>query len=93
MWRPDSRTAQLLLSAAVVPGPWCLRNGREAVGFAPEEASYFLGNEVPVPSLQPELPRWQEQIFAFLTRNAVRAPDYFLIPPPRVVELGTRVEL
>jgi KUP system potassium uptake protein len=65
----------------------------EAVGFAPEEASYFLGNEVPVPSLQPELPRWQEQIFAFLTRNAVRAPDYFLIPPPRVVELGTRVEL
>jgi KUP system potassium uptake protein len=73
--------------------PAALRLHREAVGFAPEEASYFLGNEVPVPSLQPELPRWQEQIFAFLTRNAVRAPDYFLIPPPRVVELGTRVEL
>jgi KUP system potassium uptake protein len=73
--------------------PAALRLHREAVGFAPEDASYFLGNEVPVPSLQPELPRWQEQIFAFLTRNAVRAPDYFLIPPPRVVELGTRVEL
>jgi K+ transporter len=25
--------------------------------------------------------------------NAVRAPDYFLIPPPRVVELGTKVEM
>ena len=24
-----------------------------------------------------------------MTRNAVRAPDYFLIPPARVVELGT----
>ena len=73
--------------------PAALRLHREAVGFAPDEASYFLGNEVPVPSVRPELPGWQEQIFAFLTRNAVRAPDYFLIPPSRVVELGTRVEL
>ena len=73
--------------------PAALRLHREEVGFAPDEASYFLGNEVPVPSMRPELPPWQEQIFAFLTRNAVRAPDYFLIPPPRVVELGTQVEL
>ena len=73
--------------------PAALRLHRDAVGFAPDEASYFLGNEVPVPSMRPELPPWQEQIFAFMTRNAVRAPDYFLIPPPRVVELGTRVEL
>jgi KUP system potassium uptake protein len=73
--------------------PTALRLHRDEVGFAPDEASYFIGNEVPVPSMRPELPPWQEQIFAFLTRNAVRAPDYFLIPPPRVVELGTRVEL
>jgi len=73
--------------------PGALRLHREAVGFDPDEASYFIGNEVPVPSMRPEMPPWQEQIFAFLTRNAVRAPDYFLIPPPRVVELGTRVEL
>jgi KUP system potassium uptake protein len=73
--------------------PAALRLHRDEVGFAPDEASYFIGNEVPVPSMRPELPPWQEQIFAFLTRNAVRAPDYFLIPPPRVVELGTRVEL
>ena len=26
-------------------------------------------------------------------RNAVSAPDYFLIPSTRVVELGTRVEM
>ena len=73
--------------------PAALRLHRAAVGFAPDEASYFLGNETPVPSMRPELPPWQEQIFAFLTRNAVRAPDFFQIPPPRVVELGTRVEL
>ncbi len=73
--------------------PAALRLHHDEVGFAPDEGSYFLGNEMPVPSMHPELPRWQEQIFAFLTRNAVRAPDYFLIPPPRVVELGTRIEL
>ena len=73
--------------------PAALRLHREEIGFAPEVVSYFIGNEVPVPSMRPEMPPWQEQIFAFLTCNAVRAPDYFLIPPPSVVELGTRVEL
>ena len=73
--------------------PGALRHHRDELGIDPDEASYFIGNEVPVPSMRSDLPPWQEQIFAFLTRNAVRAPDYFLIPPPRVVELGTRVEL
>ncbi|MGI4806510.1 MAG: KUP/HAK/KT family potassium transporter [Janthinobacterium lividum] len=36
---------------------------------------------------------WQERIYAFLTRNAVSAPEYFLIPTSQVVELGTKVEL
>jgi KUP system potassium uptake protein len=56
-------------------------------------ALLVLGREVPVPSLQPELPLWQERIYAFMVRNAVSAPDYFLIPSQRVVELGTRVEI
>jgi KUP system potassium uptake protein len=57
------------------------------------QASFFLGREVPVPSLHPDVPLWQEKLYAFMTRNAVRAPDYFLIPPTRVVELGTKVEM
>ncbi|WP_156929112.1 KUP/HAK/KT family potassium transporter [Bradyrhizobium sp. th.b2] len=44
------------------------------------QASFFLGREVPVPSLHPDVPLWQETLYAFMTRNAVRAPDYFLIP-------------
>lgn len=46
-----------------------------------------------MPSLQTGLPRWQERIYAFMVRNAVRAPDSLLIPPDRVVELGTKVEM
>ena len=65
----------------------------EAIGCDPAAASFFLGRETPVPSLRPDLPRWQERLYAFLTRNSVSASDYFLIPAPRVVELGTRVEM
>jgi KUP system potassium uptake protein len=73
--------------------PAALAAHRESIGCDPATASFFLGREEPVPSLRPELPRWQERIYAFMTRNAVRAPDYFLIPPQQVVELGTKVEL
>jgi len=73
--------------------PAALKWHADVLGFDAASASYFLGRETPVPSLHPELPRWQERIYAFLTRNAVGAPDYFLIPHRQVVELGTRVEL
>jgi KUP system potassium uptake protein len=73
--------------------PAALRAHAEEVGCDPATASFFLGREVPVPSLQPEVPLWQERIYAFMVRNAVSAPDYFLIPSQRVVELGTRVEI
>ena len=63
------------------------------IGCDPDRSSFFLGRETPVPSLKPDLPRWQERIYAFLARNAVSAPDYFLIPPQRVVELGTKIEM
>lgn len=66
---------------------------REALGFDPAAASWFLGREVPVPSPHPDPPPWQERLFAFLTRNAVGATDHFGIPTPRVIELGTRVEM
>ncbi len=57
------------------------------------ETSFFLGRETPVPTISPELPRWRERLYAFMTRNAVSASSYFQIPPKRVVELGTQVEL
>jgi KUP system potassium uptake protein len=88
------RTVELRFGFAEKPDvPGALAAHREEAGCDPSAASFFMGREVPIPSLQPEVPRWQERIYAFLTRNAVRAPDYFLIPPPRVVELGTRVEM
>jgi KUP system potassium uptake protein len=73
--------------------PAALRLHLEALGCDPDEASFFLGRETPVPSLRPHLSGWQQRLYGFMTRNAVAAPDYFLIPSARVVELGTRVEM
>ena len=57
------------------------------------DASFFVGRELPIPTMRPDLAIWREQLFAFMTRNAVGASSYFNIPPKRVVELGVQVEL
>ena len=70
-----------------------LRLHAAEVDCDPDTASFFIGRENPVPSLRPELGGWLEPLYAFMARNAVRSPDYYRIPPPRVVELGTQVEM
>ena len=90
----DIRQVEMQFGFAEKPDvPAAFRGHRDEIGVDPDAASFFLGREVPVPSLRPDVPLWQEQLYAFMTRNAVRAPDYFLIRPANVVELGTRVEM
>jgi K+ transporter len=38
-------------------------------------------------------PLWRERFFAWISRNALPATDYFCLPTRRVVELGTQIEL
>src|SRR5207302_1353764 len=99
---PDGGWFPLLVGAVALTLMLTWRRGRTvAIARRSEDgmpldvfiASLVLGREVPVPSLRPELPLWQERLYAFMVRNAVSAPDYFLIAPQRVVELGTRVEI
>ena len=87
------RRLELRFGFAEAPDvPAALRR-HAAAGFDPDAVSFFLGKEVPVGSMRPDLSPWQEPIFGFLSRNAVSATDYFRIPVDQVVELGTRVEL
>jgi KUP system potassium uptake protein len=62
-------------------------------GFDAMQASYFLGREVLVPALAPNLPWWRRLLFLWLARNAVPATEFFRIPSDRVVELGVRVAI
>jgi KUP system potassium uptake protein len=39
------------------------------------------------------MPRWITMIYGFLHRNAADPTAFFAIPPNRVVELGSQIEL
>jgi KUP system potassium uptake protein len=56
------------------------------------DTSFFLGRETLVPSAQPEMAPWREQLFIVMSRTAMSATDFFRIPAGRVVELGTQVK-
>jgi KUP system potassium uptake protein len=58
-----------------------------------DDVTYFLGRETLLVTRRPGMARWREQLFVFLSRNAVRAVTFFQLPPERVVELGIQVEL
>jgi KUP system potassium uptake protein len=62
-------------------------------GFDPMQASYFLGREVLVPGMAPNLSWWRRWLFLWLARNAVPATEFFRIPSDRVVELGVRIAI
>ncbi|MCP5321741.1 MAG: potassium transporter Kup [Pseudomonadales bacterium] len=62
--------------------------------YEPMETSFFLGRETIVPRARvARMPRWRQLLFTFMFRNAEPATAYFKIPPNRVVELGTQIEL
>jgi KUP system potassium uptake protein len=59
----------------------------------PRRASFYLGRETLLTTGRSGMPPWRKVLFAFLSRNARPANMFFSIPPNRVVELGTQVEL
>lgn len=57
------------------------------------DTSYFLGRETLLMTGRSKMARWRKALFAFLSRNARPATAFFRLPPNRVVELGTQIEL
>ncbi|SFZ76988.1 potassium transporter Kup [Chitinimonas taiwanensis] len=55
--------------------------------------SFFLSRETIICDKQSELPWLQLRLFAWMQRNASRPTDFYKIPPNRVVEMGTQVDL
>ena len=55
--------------------------------------SYFLGREQLLPNGPSRMSRWRKKLFILMMRNARSATAFFGIPPGRVVELGTQIEL
>lgn len=61
--------------------------------YKPSETTYFLGREHLFASKRPGMAIWRENLFAAMSRNARTATDFFRLPPDRVVELGSQVEM
>lgn len=59
----------------------------------PRSASFFFSREAVVSTPRPGMAPWRERLFIRLARNTENAMDFFRIPPDRVIELGTVVEI
>jgi KUP system potassium uptake protein len=61
--------------------------------FKPEEATYFIGRESVLAGKAPGMHPLLERLFVLLNRGADSASRFFGLPPERVFEVGTQVEL
>ena len=67
--------------------------GRNGFPFEMMETSFFVSRETLIATVRPGMARWRERLFSSMSKNAVKASDFFHVPTNRVVELGTQVEL
>ena len=65
----------------------------QALDMRMEGTTFFLGRETLVASDRPGMSKWREDLFAFMSRNALRATAFFKIPANQVFEVGAQVEL
>jgi KUP system potassium uptake protein len=67
--------------------------GRRGFVFDMMETSFFVSRETLIPSAGTGMWLWRERLFASMSKNAVKASDFFHVPTNRVVELGTQLEI
>jgi KUP system potassium uptake protein len=75
-------------------------NVPKALGFLPAEwhedqlrTGYILGRQILIPAKRPGMPLWREVVFAAMVRLSGSAMEYYQLPPGRVVELGSQIEI
>ena len=73
--------------------PEALRQGRAfGVAYSHMLTSFFLGRRTVVPAERHSLmPRWQDNLFILMMKNAAAPTDFFHIPAGRVVEMGSQI--
>jgi KUP system potassium uptake protein len=61
--------------------------------FDPNRVPYFVNRTRVIASDLPGMEPWRERLYTLMRRNAASAADFFCLPPSRVLEIGTSVEL
>ena len=63
------------------------------IAFDPERTTYFLSREELILGQRSDLTPLRRKAFVQMQRNAQVVADYYGLPPGRVVEIGTRLEI
>jgi KUP system potassium uptake protein len=63
------------------------------VPYDPEGTTYFLSREELIRGQRSDLPPLRRRAFMQMARSAQVIADYYGLPPSRVVEIGTRLEI
>jgi len=59
----------------------------------PSETTYYFNREMIIPGGEARMWEWEKGFYAFLSRNARPAKDYYKIPPTQIIELGLPIQL
>ena len=65
----------------------------EELGLQEGSLTYFLGRETVISAPLKGMATWREHLFAMQMRTAAGAARFFRLPPERVVEVGSQVEI
>jgi KUP system potassium uptake protein len=90
-WRVSARYGFMERPDVVLALELCAPEGLQ---LDPMEVTYFTSRERIVPGMTAKgIAGWRQRVFVAMARNAGSVTDFFNVPPNRVVELGTRVEI
>ena len=57
------------------------------------EATYYFNREMIITGGDTRMFDWQKYFYAFLSRNARQARDYYQLPPSQIIEVGLPIQL
>jgi KUP system potassium uptake protein len=63
------------------------------VEIDPAQVAYILSVNTLIPARGQGMSSLGRRVFAFLSRNALRPPQFFRLPTNRVVELGMQITI
>ncbi len=63
------------------------------VQIEPMTTTYYFNREMVLTGGDAPLWEWQKSLYAFLSRNARPAKDYYRIPPNQIIEIGLPIQL
>jgi KUP system potassium uptake protein len=58
-----------------------------------ERVPYFVNRTRVIPTDLPGMALWRERLYKLMRHNATSATDFFCLPPARVFEISTSIEM